>query len=112
MEVLTARIILEKAEAVQLIRTTYGNSLKNLIKNPLLSDLVSVLQYIIIIDNETKLQQTQKRIVERKTYPAFKIIIEINFWTIHENSKLSIYFLLRDSIFTQKIRFFYGKNLI
>lgn len=96
LEVLAARTIAEKG--VQLIGTTHGNSLKNLIKNPLLVNLVGGIQYVTLSDDEANRRKTQKSILERKSYPAFEILIEVNqqnSWTIHENVKQSIDLLLR-----------------
>jgi len=96
LEALAARTIAEKG--VQLIGTTHGNCLANLIKNPSLSDLIGGIQYVTLSDEEAKRRGTQKSILERKAYPAFQITIEINelnYWTIHENVENSIDFLLR-----------------
>merc|ERR1712174_170512 len=86
LEALTSRTIAEKG--VQLIGTTHGNRLENLIKNPSLSDLIGGIQYVTLSDDEAKRRGTQKSILERKAYPAFEIIIEIhhsNIWTVHED---------------------------
>merc|ERR1712087_133060 len=86
LEVLAARTIAEKG--VQLIGATHGNCLENLIKNPPLSDLIGGIQHVTLSDDEAKRRGTQKSILERKTYPAFEIVIEMNhpnIWTIHEN---------------------------
>eukprot|EP00522_Entomoneis_paludosa_P004153 CAMPEP_0172476624 /NCGR_PEP_ID=MMETSP1065-20121228/70473_1 /TAXON_ID=265537 /ORGANISM="Amphiprora paludosa, Strain CCMP125" /LENGTH=294 /DNA_ID=CAMNT_0013234851 /DNA_START=1315 /DNA_END=2196 /DNA_ORIENTATION=- len=80
LEVLAARTIAEKG--VQLVGTTHGNCLENLIKNPPLADLIGGIQYVTLSDDEAKRRGTQKSILERKAYPAFEIIIEIN----HQNS--------------------------
>ena len=103
LEALTSRTIAEKG--VQLIGTTHGNRLENLIKNPSLFDLIGGIQYVTLSDEEAKRRGTQKTILERKAYPAFQVVIEINeqnSWTIHENVKNSIDFLLcRDFLFSQ-----------
>ena len=52
LEVLSARTIAEKG--VQLVVTTHGNCLENLIKNPLLVDLVGGIQYVTLSDEEAK----------------------------------------------------------
>lgn len=86
LEVLAARTIAEKG--VQLVGTTHGNCLENLIKNPPLSDLIGGIQYVTLSDEEAKRRGTQKSILERKAYPAFEILIEINhshMWTIYED---------------------------
>lgn len=96
LEVLAARTIAEKG--VQLVGTTHGNCLENLIKNPPLADLIGGIQYVTLSDDEAKRRGTQKSILERKAYPAFEIIIEINHqnsWTIHEDVKNSVDLLLR-----------------
>jgi stage III sporulation protein SpoIIIAA len=96
LEVLAARTIAEKG--VQLVGTTHGNCLENLIKNPPLADLIGGIQYVTLSDDEAKRRGTQKSILERKAYPAFEIIIEINHqnsWTIHEDVKNSVDLFLR-----------------
>ena len=107
LEVLAARMIAEKG--VQLVGTTHGNCLENLIKNPSLSDLIGGIQYVTLSDDEAKRRGTQKSILERKAYPAFEIVIEINnpnSWVIHEDVKTSVDFLLRGSLVLEQIRQF------
>ena len=107
LEVLAARTIAEKG--VQLVGTTHGNCLENLIKNPPLSDLIGGIQYVTLSDDEAKRRGTQKSILERKAYPAFEIIIEINqqnSWTIHEDVKNSVDLFLRGSFTIGQIRQF------
>ena len=105
LEALAARTIAEKG--VQLVGTTHGNCLENLIKNPHLSDLIGGIQYVTLSDEEAKRRGTQKSILERKAYPAFQITIEINeqsSWTIHENVTDSIDRLLRGNLTVTQIR--------
>ena len=107
LEVLAARTIAEKG--VQLVGTTHGNCLENLIKNPPLADLIGGIQYVTLSDDEAKRRGTQKSILERKAYPAFEIIIEINnqnSWTIHEDVKNSVDFFLRGNFIISQIRQF------
>ena len=107
LEVLAARTIAEKG--VQLVGTTHGNCLENLIKNPPLADLIGGIQYVTLSDDEAKRRGTQKSILERKAYPAFEIIIEINqqnSWTIHEDVKTSVDLFLRGSFIIGQIRYF------
>lgn len=107
LEVLAARTIAEKG--VQLVGTTHGNCLENLIKNPPLADLIGGIQYVTLSDEEAKRRGTQKSILERKAYPAFEIIIEINdqtSWTIHEDVKESVDYFLRGSFLVGQIRQF------
>merc|ERR1712087_1069297 len=96
LEALAARTIAEKG--VQLVGTTHGNCLENLIKNPSLSDLIGGIKNVPLSDDEAKRRGTQKSILERKSYPAFQIAIEINAqnsWTVYENVKYSIDLILR-----------------
>jgi stage III sporulation protein SpoIIIAA len=105
LEVLASRTIAEKG--VQLVGTTHGNSLENLIKNPPLADLIGGIQYVTLSDEEAKRRGTQKSILERKAYPAFEIIIEINnptSWTIHEDVKTSVDLFLRGNFTMGQVR--------
>jgi len=105
LEVLAARMIAEKG--VQLVGTTHGNCLENLIKNPSLSDLIGGIQYVTLSDEEAKRRGTQKSILERKAYPAFEVVIEINnpnSWIIHENVKVSVDRLLRRTNAVNQVR--------
>ena len=107
LEALAARTIAEKG--VQLIGTTHGNCLENLIKNPLLVDLIGGIQYVTLSDEEAKRRKTQKTVPERKTYPAFCIAIEINdqnSWTIYENVQESIDLLLHEKFQIRQTRKF------
>ena len=107
LEVLAARTIAEKG--VQLVGTTHGNSLENLIKNPPLADLIGGIQYVTLSDDEAKRRGTQKSILERKAYPAFEVAIEINqpnSWTIHEDVKQSVDLFLRENFTFRQTRQF------
>jgi stage III sporulation protein SpoIIIAA len=109
LEVLAARTIAEKG--VQLVGTTHGNCLENLIKNPPLSNLIGGIQYVTLSDEEAKRRGTQKSILERKAYPAFEIIIEINdpnLWTVHEDVATSADSFLRDDSLLSQTRQFTG----
>ena len=114
LEALAARTIAEKG--VQLVGTTHGNCLENLIKNPPLADLIGGIQYVTLSDDEAKRRNTQKSILERKAYPAFQIAIEINeqnLWTIHEDVQDSIDLLLRGNFsITQERQFFKDQKTI
>jgi len=105
LETLAACTIAEKG--VQLIGTTHGNCLKNLIKNPPLSNLIGGIQYVTLSDDEAKQRGTQKTILERIGYSPFQLVIEINdqnSWTIHEEVKKSIDLLLRENSSIVQIR--------
>lgn len=106
LEVVTARVIAEKG--VQLVGTTHGNCLENLIKNPLLSDLIGGIQYVTLSDDEAKRRGTQKSILERKAYPAFDIVVEINSqdsWTINENVCYSVDSILKNKFRINQVRY-------
>ena len=108
LEVLAARTIAEKG--VQLVGTIHGNCLENLIKNPPLADLIGGIQYVTLSDDEAKRRGTQKSILERKAYPAFEMIIEINhqnLWTVHEDVKNSVDLFLRGDFIVGQVRQFF-----
>jgi len=107
LEVLAAQTIAEKG--VQLVGTTHGNCLENLIKNPPLSNLIGGIQHVTLSDEEAKRRGTQKSILERKAYPAFEVIIEINdpnVWTIHEDVAKSADYILRSDHLPSQTRQF------
>jgi len=105
LEVLAARTIAEKG--VKLIGTTHGNYIENLIKNPVLAELIGGIQYVTLSDEEAKRRGTQKSILERKAYPTFETVIEINsskFWTIHEDVGTSVDDVIRNISSQEQIR--------
>lgn len=96
LEVLAVRTIAERG--VQVIGTVHGNNLENLIKNPILMDIVGGVQNVILGDEEAKKRGTQKNVLERKAPPSFQIAIEINQkmnWFVHENITQSVDRLLQ-----------------
>lgn len=105
LEVLAAQTIAEKG--VKLIGTTHGNCLENLIKNPALAELIGGIRYVTLSDEEAKRRGTQKSILERKTYPTFELVIEINnsnSWTIHEDVAYSVDLFLRNISGKEQVR--------
>jgi stage III sporulation protein SpoIIIAA len=105
LEVLAARTIAEKG--VKLVGTTHGNCLENLIKNPSLAELIGGIQYVTLSDEEAKRRGTQKSILERKFYPTFEVVIEINSsncWTIHEDVSSAVDLVLRNISGMEQIR--------
>lgn len=74
-EALAARTIAERG--VILIATAHGHTLENLIKNPMLSDLIGGIQTVTLGDEEAKRRSSQKTILERAKKPTFDICIEI-----------------------------------
>ncbi|MDX9740429.1 MAG: R3H domain-containing nucleic acid-binding protein [Gammaproteobacteria bacterium] len=74
-EALAARTIAERG--VQLIGTAHGNTLDNLVRNPVLSDLIGGVQTVTLGDEEARIRGTQKTISERKAPPTFTAVVEI-----------------------------------
>jgi stage III sporulation protein SpoIIIAA len=74
-EAQAARTIAERG--VSLIATAHGTKLENLIKNPMLSDLIGGIQSVTLGDEEARRRATQKTILERENPPTFDVAIEI-----------------------------------
>jgi stage III sporulation protein SpoIIIAA len=74
-EAAAARTIAERG--VQLIGTAHGNTLENLIMNPVLSDLVGGVQTVTLGDDEARRRGTTKTVSERKSPPTFEILVEM-----------------------------------
>lgn len=83
-ETLASRTIAERG--VTLIATAHGNKLDNLIKNPVLWDLVGGVKSVTLGDEEAKRRGSQKTILEREKEPTFQIVIEIR-----DRNTLAIY---------------------
>src|SRR4029078_919243 len=62
LEAMAARTIAERG--VQLIGTAHGNTLQNLLMNPVLSDLIGGIQSVTLSDEEARRRGTQKSILE------------------------------------------------
>lgn len=63
--------------------------------------------YVTLSDEEAKRRKTQKTILERTTDPTFTIVVEMNqqnFWTIHEDVKMSIDMVLRGQEYLEQVR--------
>ena len=96
LEAAVARTIAERG--VQLVGTAHGRTLDNLIKNPVLADLIGGIQYVTLGDEEAKRRGSSKSIIERQAAPTFDIGVEIHnpkSWVIHENIGVSIDLLLK-----------------
>ena len=74
-EAAACRTIAERG--VQLIGTAHGNSLPNLLINPMLSDLLGGVNSVILSDEEAFRRGTQKTVLERTSPPTFQMLIEI-----------------------------------
>lgn len=95
-EAQAARTIAERG--VMLIATAHGNSLENLIKNPVLSDLVGGIQSVTLGDDEAKRRACQKTVLEREKQPTFDIVIEIidrNTLAVYPNTSEAVDCILR-----------------
>lgn len=105
LEVLAARTIAERG--VQLVGTAHGNYLESIIKNPTLSDLIGGIQYVTLGDDEAKRRGSQKSILERKTAPAFQVVVEIhqrNVWIVHEKVDTFVDLILQGSVLSLERR--------
>lgn len=74
-ETYAARTIAERG--VQLIATAHGNTLENLVQNPTLSELLGGIESVTLSDEEARKRRTQKTVLERKSPPAFDVLVEI-----------------------------------
>ncbi len=104
-EALAARTIAERG--VQLIATAHGNTLDNLLRNPILSDLVGGIQTVTLSDEEARRRRTQKTVLERKAPPTFDVLIEIQdrvSLAVHHNVALVVDGLLRGRSLRPEVR--------
>ncbi|MEI7474117.1 MAG: R3H domain-containing nucleic acid-binding protein [bacterium] len=95
-EALAARTIAERG--VMLVATAHGNVLENLIKNPLLSDLVGGISSVTLGDDEARKRSCQKTILEREKQPTFDMVVEIvdrNTLAVYKNTTEAVDFILR-----------------
>jgi len=95
-EAAAARTINERG--VMLIGTAHGNALDNLLKNPILVDLIGGIQTVTLGDDEARRRGTQKTVLERASQPTFEICIEIldrQTLAIHRNVGEAVDQLLR-----------------
>lgn len=95
-EAVAARTIAERG--VQLVGTAHGNSLENLVNNPILSDLVGGVQTVTLGDEEARRRGTLKTISERKAPPTFDMVVELvdrDEVVIHHDTAAAVDGLLR-----------------
>ncbi len=95
-EAQAARTIAERG--VMLIATAHGNTLDNLIKNPVLSDLVGGISSVTLGDDEAKRRGCQKTVLEREKQPTFDVVIEIidrNTLAVYKNTAEAVDYILR-----------------
>ena len=105
LEADAARTIAERG--VQLVGTAHGNTLKNLMMNPTLSDLIGGIQTVTLGDEEARRRHTQKSILERKAPPTFDIVVEIQERykvQVHPDCKLAVDSILHGQETPSEIR--------
>ena len=106
LEAQAARTIAERG--VQLVATAHGNTLKNLVMNPTLSDLVGGIQTVTLGDDEARRRRTQKSILERKGPPTFDVVVEIQEWdrvVVHSDVDQAVDDMLRGLPLSPESRF-------
>ncbi len=104
-EAQAARTIAERG--VMLIATAHGNTLENLIKNPVMNDLVGGVQSVTLGDDEAKHRGSQKTVLEREKHPTFDIVIEIidrNTLAVYKDTAEAVDHILRGWPITPEIR--------
>src|SRR6266702_568609 len=105
LEAAAARTIAERG--VQLIATAHGQTLENLLVNPVLNDLLGGIQSVTLSDEEARRRGTQKSVLERKSPPTFDVLIEIqdrDRMAIHQPLADVVDTALRGPLQTPKIR--------
>ncbi len=105
LEAQAARTIAERG--VQLVGTAHGNTLENLMANPILSDLIGGIQSVTLGDEEARRRGTQKSILERKAPPTFHSVVEILNWdrvSIHRDVAETVDSILRGFAVPAEVR--------
>lgn len=95
-ETQAARTIAERG--VMLIGTAHGNALDNLLKNPVMVDLVGGIQTVTLGDDEARRRGSQKTVLERSAQPTFEVCVEIldrQTLAVHQNVGEAVDQLLR-----------------
>ena len=96
LEAEAARTIAERG--VRLIATAHGQTLDNVLLNPLLSDLVGGVESVTLSDEEARRRRTQKTVLERRSPPTFDTLLELHSrdaFVIHHNVAGSVDAILR-----------------
>ena len=84
-EALACRTIAERG--VQLIATAHGRYIGDVMKNPVLADLVGGVQSVTLGDEEARARGTQKSVLERMGPATFTTVIEMRertSWVVHD----------------------------
>lgn len=104
-EAAAARTIAERG--VQLVGTAHGNTLENLVKNPMLADLIGGIQTVTLGDEEARRRGTQKTVSERKSPPTFQVVVEIqerDVYVIHHKVDTAVDQMLRGLQLSPEVR--------
>ncbi|XP_056167512.1 uncharacterized protein ycf45 isoform X1 [Syzygium oleosum] len=91
---------------VMLIGTAHGETLKNMLKNPNISDLVGGVRAVTLGDDEARLRRSRKIVLERKAPPTFPFVVEMRnrcYWVMHRTEK-SVDMLLHGKLPLVEIR--------
>ncbi|CAN4075636.1 unnamed protein product [Withania somnifera] len=86
-EVHACRTIAERG--VMLIGTAHAEQLENIIKNPALCDLIGGVVTVTLSDQEARIRNCSKSVLERKAPSPFPFLIEIkesHYWVVHRVS--------------------------
>lgn len=104
-EAAAARTIAERG--VQLIATAHGNTLENILLNPVLADLVGGVEAVTLSDEEARRRGSQKTVLERRSTPTFDVLVEIverNRLNIHSDVASAVDRQLRGGIVSTEMR--------
>ena len=99
LEARAARTIAERG--VTLVATAHGNALSNLIKNPILCDLIGGIESVTLGDDEARRRRSQKTVLERAAEPTFSMAVEIrsrSHWAVYREVGRAVDALLRGHV--------------
>jgi stage III sporulation protein SpoIIIAA len=111
LEAAAARTIAERG--VQLIGTAHGNTIDNILLNPVLADLVGGIESVTLSDEEARRRGTQKTVLERRAPPTFVILAEIQDrerLAVHLDVAASVDAILRGRPLPPQLRYYDEKG--
>ena len=76
LEAEAARTIAERG--VRLVATAHGQTIGNVLANPILTDLVGGIESVTLGDDEARRRRTRKTVLERRSAPTFETLIELH----------------------------------
>uniref|UniRef100_A0A7S4HQE6 Bacterial type II secretion system protein E domain-containing protein n=1 Tax=Vannella robusta TaxID=1487602 RepID=A0A7S4HQE6_9EUKA len=89
-----------RQRGIQLIATTHGETIADVIQNPTNRVLLGGVNTVILSAQERTAERAEKKTrLERRTAPAFDVCIEIlafNRWRVHHNVADAVDVVLRD----------------